>query len=106
MNPLNDSFDCLLNINFLLPSVFEFLVTVQQSEASVRCNLQGLYWLQVGEEMFMLKDTESKHGVMEWPYKLLRRYGRDKVSKEQVDQWKVFFHDHTMFLYVLNSMEL
>ncbi|KAF5900672.1 docking protein 2-like, partial [Clarias magur] len=60
--------------------VFEFLVTVQQSEASVRCSLQGLYWLQVGEETFMLKDTESKHGVMEWPYKLLRRYGRDKVT--------------------------
>ncbi|XP_026790426.2 docking protein 2 [Pangasianodon hypophthalmus] len=60
--------------------VFEFLVTVQQSEASVRCSLQGAYWLQVGEDMFMLKDTDSKQRVMEWPYKLLRRYGRDKTT--------------------------
>ncbi|MCJ8730296.1 hypothetical protein PDJAM_G00182700 [Pangasius djambal] len=60
--------------------VFEFLVTVQQSEASVRCSLQGAYWLQVGEDTFMLKDTDSKQRVMEWPYKLLRRYGRDKTT--------------------------
>ncbi|KAI5107780.1 docking protein 2 [Silurus meridionalis] len=60
--------------------VFEFLVTVEQSEASVRCSLQGVYCLQVGEEMLMLKDTDSKKKVMEWPYKLLRRYGRDNIT--------------------------
>lgn len=68
-----------------LSSVSEFPVTVQQSEASVRCSLQGAYWLQVGEDMLVLKDIDSKQRVLEWPYKLLRRYGRDKVSKEQGD---------------------
>ncbi|XP_017318395.1 docking protein 2 [Ictalurus punctatus] len=60
--------------------VFEFPVTVQQTEASVRCNLQGTYWLQIGEDMLMLKGTDSKQRVMEWPYKLLRRYGGDKMT--------------------------
>lgn len=65
-----------------LPSVFEFPVIVQQAEASVRCRLQGAYWLQVGKDMLILKDTESKQRVMEWPYKLLRRYGGDKVRSK------------------------
>lgn len=65
--------------------MFEFPVTLQQSEASVRCSLQGAYWLQVGEDMLILKDTDSKQRVMEWPYKLLRRYGKDKVRKKQAD---------------------
>ncbi|XP_027001598.2 docking protein 1 [Tachysurus fulvidraco] len=60
--------------------VFDFPVTVQPSEASVRCSLLGAYWLQVGEDMLILKDTDSKQRVMAWPYKLLRRYGRDKIT--------------------------
>ncbi|KAG7333799.1 hypothetical protein KOW79_002206 [Hemibagrus wyckioides] len=60
--------------------VFEFPVTVQQSEASLRCSLQGAYCLQVGEDMLILKDTDSKQRVMSWPYKLLRRFGRDKIT--------------------------
>ncbi|XP_066536051.1 docking protein 1 [Hoplias malabaricus] len=59
--------------------VFEFWVTVQQSEASVRCGLKGSYWLQVGENSLIIKDNETRQRVMEWPYKLLRRYGRDKT---------------------------
>lgn len=74
-----------MNDSLPLPLVFEFLVTAQQSEASMRCSLQGVYWLQVGEDMLMLKDTDRKQRVMEWPYKLLRRYGKDKVSMEQVN---------------------
>ncbi|XP_036430928.1 docking protein 2 [Colossoma macropomum] len=59
--------------------VFEFWVTVQQLEASARCGLKGAYWLQAGEDALILKDKESRQSIMEWPYKLLRRYGRDKT---------------------------
>ncbi|KAI4884923.1 hypothetical protein NFI96_013212, partial [Prochilodus magdalenae] len=59
--------------------VFEFRVTLQQSEASMRCCLMGAYWLQAGEETLILKDIESRLSIMEWPYKLLRRYGGDKT---------------------------
>ncbi|XP_016420759.1 docking protein 2-like [Sinocyclocheilus rhinocerous] len=57
----------------------EFKVVVLQNEASVRCGLNGQYWLQAGEDMLVLQDLETRRTVMEWPYKLLRRYGRDKM---------------------------
>ncbi|KAG9275641.1 docking protein 2-like [Astyanax mexicanus] len=59
--------------------VFDFWVTLQQSEAAVRCGLQGAYWLQTGEESLIIQDTESRQRVIEWQYKLLRRYGGDKT---------------------------
>ncbi|KAK1791907.1 hypothetical protein P4O66_013883, partial [Electrophorus voltai] len=59
--------------------VFEFRVTVQQSEASARCGLWGEFWLQPSEDSLVLKDIDSRQVIMGWPYKLLRRYGRDKV---------------------------
>lgn len=59
----------------------EFRVVVLQSESSVRCGLKGQYWLQASEDMLVLQDPETRKTVMEWPYKLLRRYGRDKVSR-------------------------
>uniref|UniRef100_A0A671RWQ1 Docking protein 2-like n=1 Tax=Sinocyclocheilus anshuiensis TaxID=1608454 RepID=A0A671RWQ1_9TELE len=52
---------------------------VMINEASVRCGLKGQYWLQAGEDMLVLQDLETRRTVMEWPYKLLRRYGRDKM---------------------------
>lgn len=57
-------------------------MVVLQNEASVRCGLKGQYWLQAGEDMLVLQDLETRRTVMEWPYKLLRRYGRDKVSRK------------------------
>ncbi|XP_062852478.1 docking protein 2 [Trichomycterus rosablanca] len=60
--------------------VFEFQVTVLQSDVLEHCNLQGSYWLLVGEEKLVLKNVESRQKVMEWPYKLLRRYGCDKTT--------------------------
>lgn len=58
----------------------EFKVVAVQSESSVRCGLKGQYLLQTGEDILVLQDLETRKTVMEWPYKLLRRYGRDKVS--------------------------
>ncbi|KAL1282071.1 hypothetical protein QQF64_000874 [Cirrhinus molitorella] len=57
----------------------EFKVVVLQNEASARCGLKGQYWLQAAEDMLVLQDLEARRTVMEWPYKLLRRYGRDKM---------------------------
>ncbi|XP_055060915.2 uncharacterized protein dok1a [Misgurnus anguillicaudatus] len=56
-----------------------FKVLVLQTEASVRCNLKGQYWLLADEDMLILQDLETRKTVMEWPYALLRRYGRDKM---------------------------
>uniref|UniRef100_H3C8A4 IRS-type PTB domain-containing protein n=1 Tax=Tetraodon nigroviridis TaxID=99883 RepID=H3C8A4_TETNG len=58
--------------------VSEFLVEVQKSDAATRCDLQGAYWLQVGQEALLLKDTQKKSVLREWPYEMLRRYGKDK----------------------------
>ncbi|XP_051993796.1 docking protein 2-like isoform X2 [Xyrauchen texanus] len=57
----------------------EFKVVVSQTEASVCCGLKGQYWLQAGEDILVLQDLGTRKTVLEWPYKLLRRYGRDKM---------------------------
>ncbi|XP_039889527.1 docking protein 1-like [Simochromis diagramma] len=58
----------------------EFWVAIQRTEAATRCSLQGAYWLQVGREALLLKETQKKKVVHEWPYELLRRYGNDKLT--------------------------
>ncbi|KAK0139415.1 Docking protein 1 [Merluccius polli] len=59
--------------------VNEFWVSVQHTQASDRCGLTGPYWLKAEQEALVLKDPKTKRGVLLWPYKLLRRYGRDRV---------------------------
>ncbi|KAM4713839.1 docking protein 1b [Anableps anableps] len=59
--------------------VNEFWVTVQRTEASERCRLAGSYWLKAENEALILKEPKTKRNVLVWPYKLLRRYGRDRV---------------------------
>ncbi|XP_073330212.1 docking protein 3 [Pagrus major] len=58
----------------------EFWVVVQRTDAATRCSLQGSYWLQVGPAALLLRDTQKKNIVREWPYELLRRYGKDKLA--------------------------
>ncbi|KAI3352631.1 hypothetical protein L3Q82_019211 [Scortum barcoo] len=58
----------------------EFWVVVQRTDAATRCDLQGSYWLQVGQEALLLKEPQKKNIVREWPYELLRRYGKDKLA--------------------------
>lgn len=58
----------------------QFWVTVQRTEAATRCGLKGCYWLQVGQEALLLRETEKKSIVREWSYELLRRYGKDKLA--------------------------
>ncbi|XP_018556467.1 docking protein 1 [Lates calcarifer] len=57
----------------------EFWVVVQRTDAATRSGLQGSYWLQVGREALLLRETQKKNIVGEWPYELLRRYGKDKL---------------------------
>lgn len=59
--------------------VNEFWVTIQRTEASERCGLAGSYWLKAETEALILKEPKTKRNVLVWPYKLLRRYGRDRV---------------------------
>ncbi|XP_051242084.1 docking protein 1 [Dicentrarchus labrax] len=58
----------------------EFWVVVQKTDAATRCGLQGSYWLQVGPQSLLLRETQKKKIVREWPYELLRRYGKDKLA--------------------------
>ena len=60
-------------------TVSEFWVSVQQTDAATRCGLQGAYWLHVAGDELVLKDAETRNCLQTWPYRLLRRYGRDKV---------------------------
>lgn len=61
-------------------TVNEFWVTVQRTEASERCGLAGSYWLKAENEALIIKEPKTKRNILVWPYKLLRRYGRDRVS--------------------------
>ncbi|KAM8808518.1 docking protein 1 [Eudromia elegans] len=56
-----------------------FWVTVQRTEAAERCELRGAYVLKAERDSLVLKDPQTKETLYVWPYRLLRRYGRDKV---------------------------
>uniref|UniRef100_A0A8D0H987 Docking protein 1 n=1 Tax=Sphenodon punctatus TaxID=8508 RepID=A0A8D0H987_SPHPU len=61
------------------PAASEFWVTVQRTEAAERCRLHGRYVLKADQESLVLRDPRTKQPLYTWPYRLLRRYGRDKV---------------------------
>lgn len=56
-----------------------FWVTVQRTEAAERCELRGTYLLKAERDSLVLKDPRTNETLYVWPYRLLRRYGRDKV---------------------------
>ena len=62
-----------------------FSVVVQQTDAAARCGLQGAYRLQVGEEDLSLRESENPRTIWSWPYRLLRRYGKDHVREKCTD---------------------
>uniref|UniRef100_UPI00398E83A4 docking protein 1b isoform X2 n=1 Tax=Pristiophorus japonicus TaxID=55135 RepID=UPI00398E83A4 len=67
------------SIYYSRAEVNEFWVNVQKTEAAERCDLIGTYILKADRESILLKDTKTEQVLFKWPYKLLRRYGRDKV---------------------------
>ncbi|NXL87961.1 DOK2 protein, partial [Alectura lathami] len=58
----------------------EFEVTVRATESSERCRLRGRFVLRAGEEALELRDFQSRDVLYSWPYRFLRRFGRDKVT--------------------------
>ncbi|XP_036607355.1 docking protein 2 [Trichosurus vulpecula] len=59
----------------------DFVVTVRPTEASERCRLQGSYKLRAGESALELWSGREPGTVLyTWPYRFLRRFGRDKVT--------------------------
>ncbi|NWH22140.1 DOK2 protein, partial [Grus americana] len=57
----------------------EFEVMVRATESSERCRLWGRYILRAGEEALELMDFQTLEIIYSWPYRFLRRFGRDKV---------------------------
>ncbi|NWS59430.1 DOK2 protein, partial [Chunga burmeisteri] len=58
----------------------EFEVTVRATESSERCRLWGRCILRAGEEALELRDFQTLEILYSWPYRFLRRFGRDKVT--------------------------
>ncbi|NXS96467.1 DOK2 protein, partial [Jacana jacana] len=58
----------------------EFKVTVRATESSERCRLWGRCILRAGEEALELLDFQTSGIIYRWPYRFLRRFGRDKVT--------------------------
>ncbi|NXA22386.1 DOK2 protein, partial [Ibidorhyncha struthersii] len=56
-----------------------FKVTVRATESSERCRLWGRCILRAGEEALELLDIQTLEIIYSWPYRFLRRFGRDKV---------------------------
>ncbi|XP_037669227.1 docking protein 2 isoform X2 [Choloepus didactylus] len=59
----------------------EFAVNMRPTEASERCRLRGAYSLRAGESALELwGGPEPGTLLYDWPYRFLRRFGRDKVT--------------------------
>ncbi|NXH73776.1 DOK1 protein, partial [Hydrobates tethys] len=67
------------SIYYSRDEVNAFWVTVQRTEAAERCELRGTYVLKAERDSLILKDPRTNEILYVWPYRLLRRYGRDKV---------------------------
>lgn len=82
-------------------TVNEFWVSVQRSEAADRCGLSGNYWLKAESDVLILKEPKTKRNVLVWPYKLLRRYGRDRVSDAEPTKEEVGIYNEAQEAYLI-----
>ncbi|NXB66768.1 DOK2 protein, partial [Struthidea cinerea] len=57
-----------------------FEVTVRVTPSAQRCRLRGRCILRAGEEALELRHLQSQEVLSSWPYRFLRRFGRDKVT--------------------------
>lgn len=55
-------------------------MTVRVTPSSQRCRLRGRCVLRAGAEALELRHPQSRELLLRWPYRFLRRFGRDKVS--------------------------
>ncbi|XP_041756496.1 docking protein 2 isoform X2 [Coregonus clupeaformis] len=61
-------------------SVKDFRVVVRRTEAAERCKLRGPCVLRTDFDSLLLKEPKSGEVLFSWPYRFLRRFGRDKVT--------------------------
>ncbi|NXH60132.1 DOK2 protein, partial [Rhabdornis inornatus] len=57
-----------------------FEVTVRVTPSSQRCRLRGRCILRAAEDALELLQPQSLELLCRWPYRFLRRFGRDKVT--------------------------
>ncbi|XP_063276078.1 docking protein 2 [Prinia subflava] len=57
-----------------------FEVTVRPTPSAQRCRLRGRCVLRAGPEALELRQPPSQEPLLRWPYRLLRRFGRDKAT--------------------------
>ncbi|XP_005995306.2 docking protein 2 [Latimeria chalumnae] len=62
------------------PALKDFKVAVRRTEASERCRLRGSFILKAADDCLALKDMKSGETLYTWPYRFLRRFGRDKMT--------------------------
>ncbi|KAL6456212.1 hypothetical protein MHYP_G00347540 [Metynnis hypsauchen] len=70
--------------DFLTPAAVastmkDFPVSVRYTDAAERCGLHGDYLLQTNFDSLLLKEPKTGAVLYTWPYRFLRRYGRDKT---------------------------
>ncbi|KAJ7993801.1 hypothetical protein DPEC_G00258490 [Dallia pectoralis] len=60
--------------------VKDFKVLVRRTEAAERCRLRGACVLRTDFDSLLLKESKTGEVLFSWPYRFLRRFGRDKVT--------------------------
>lgn len=60
--------------------MIDFKVSVRRTEASERCGLKGSLLLRTDFDSLLLKDPKTGEVLYSWPYRFLRRFGRDKAT--------------------------
>ncbi|KAJ8401004.1 hypothetical protein AAFF_G00389610 [Aldrovandia affinis] len=58
----------------------DFKVGVRKTEASERCRMRGPFILRADFDSLILMDQKAAEVLFTWPYRFLRRFGRDKVT--------------------------
>ncbi|XP_067087495.1 docking protein 2 [Osmerus mordax] len=61
-------------------TVMDFRVVMRRTEASERCRLRGPCVLRTDANSLVLKDASTGEVLYNWPYRFLRRFGRDKLT--------------------------
>ncbi|XP_063050809.1 uncharacterized protein dok2 isoform X2 [Engraulis encrasicolus] len=58
----------------------DFKVCARRSEVAEKCGLKGQYLMRTDYESLLLKDPRTGEVLFRWPYRFLRRFGRDRVT--------------------------
>ncbi|MCI4381336.1 hypothetical protein PGIGA_G00250480 [Pangasianodon gigas] len=58
----------------------DFKVIIRRTDAADRCGLKGQYLLRTDFDSLLLKEPKTGEVHFTWPYRYLRRFGRDKTT--------------------------